>query len=67
MFELKEKMNLFLCKLFCRFDKGVSGIGVIEIILILVVLIGLVLIFKQQLTSILNSLFRNIKSDIQTL
>ena len=33
------------------------GIGVVEVLLILVVLIGLVLIFKSQLTSIVNSIF----------
>lgn len=44
---------------------GAEGIGVVEVILILVVLIGLVIIFKDQLTSIVNSLFKNIKSDIR--
>lgn len=37
-----------------------DGIGVVEIILIIVVLIGLVLIFKKQLTSIVNSIFETI-------
>ena len=34
-----------------------SGVGVVEIILILVVLIALVVIFKDQLTSLVRSLF----------
>ena len=34
-----------------------DAVGVVEIILILVVLIGLVIIFKNQLTSIVNSIF----------
>lgn len=39
-----------------------DGIGVVEIILILVVLIGLVIIFKKQLTSLVNSIFSKITS-----
>ena len=39
-----------------------DGIGVVELILILVVLIGLVLIFKDQLTTLVNNIFKTIKS-----
>lgn len=39
-----------------------EGIGVVEVILILVVLIGLVIIFKQQLTNLVNSIFKKITS-----
>lgn len=41
-----------------------DGIGVVEIILILVVLIGLVIIFKSQLTSIVNTIFSKINSKV---
>lgn len=37
-----------------------DGVGVVEIILILVVLIGLVLIFKSQLTALVNDIFGRI-------
>lgn len=37
-----------------------DGITSVEIILILVVLIGLVLIFKDQMTDIVNDIFRTI-------
>ena len=37
-------------------------IGVIEVVLILVVLIGLVIIFKGQITSLLNDIFSQINS-----
>lgn len=37
-----------------------DGMGTVEIILIIVVLVGLVLIFKDQLTSIVNSIFSKI-------
>ncbi len=39
-----------------------DGVGVVEIILILVVLISLVLIFKKQLTGLVNSIFGKIIS-----
>lgn len=44
------------------FMKEEDGIGVVEVILILVVLIGLVIIFKSQLTSLLESIFEKITS-----
>ncbi len=39
-----------------------DGIGVIEVVLILVVLIGLVIIFKKQITTLLNNVFKEINS-----
>jgi Flp pilus assembly pilin Flp len=39
-----------------------DGVAVLEIILIIVVLIGLVLIFKSQLTSLVNNIFQTITS-----
>ena len=40
-----------------------EGIGTVEIILILVVLIGLVLLFKKQLTQLMNDIFKTIISE----
>ena len=40
-----------------------DGIGVVEVILILVVLIGLILIFKSQLTSLVETIFEKITSE----
>lgn len=45
------------------FREDQSGIGVVEIILILVILIGLVLIFKNQITAIINNAFDAINAD----
>ncbi len=42
--------------------KEEDGIGVIEVVLILVVLIGLVIIFKKQITTLLNNVFKEINS-----
>lgn len=39
------------------------GVGVIEIVLILVILIGLVLVFKQQITTIITNAFATISGD----
>ena len=44
------------------FLKEEEGVGVVEIILILVVLISLVLIFKKQLTGLVNNKFGKIIS-----
>ncbi len=44
-----------------------EGIGVVEVILILVVLIGLVIIFKQQLTNLVNTIFRKITSQSNSI
>ncbi len=39
-----------------------DGVGVIEVVLILVVLIGLVIIFKNQITALLENIFKEINS-----
>lgn len=38
-----------------------DGIGVIEVVLILVVLVGLVIIFKKQITTLLEGIFKEIE------
>lgn len=50
-------------KRFMQLMKDESGIGVVEVILILVVLIGLVIIFKSQLTSLVQTIFQKITSE----
>ena len=50
-------------KRFLEFMKEEKVIGVVEVILILVVLIGLVIIFKSQLTSLVESIFEKITSE----
>ena len=39
-----------------------QGVGVIELVLVLVVLIGLVIIFKKQITTLLQNIFKEINS-----
>lgn len=49
------------------FMKEESGMGTVEVILIIVVLIGLVIIFKSQLTQIVNSIFSKIASQSSSI
>ncbi|MCI8813983.1 MAG: holin, BlyA family protein [Lachnospiraceae bacterium] len=44
----------------CAFFAEEEAIGVVEIILILVVLIGLVVIFKEQLVALVKNILENI-------
>lgn len=44
------------------FIREEDGVGVIEVVLILVVLIGLVIIFKKQITTLLENVFKEINS-----
>lgn len=46
-----------------NFFEEEDGMGTVEVILIIVVLVGLVLIFKRQITSIVNDLFDRITDD----
>lgn len=43
-----------------EFMNDEAGIGVVEIILILVILIGLVIIFKSQIEALVNEIFKSI-------
>ncbi len=44
-----------------------SAVGVVEIILILVVLIALVIIFREQLTELVGNIFSSINSKAGTI
>ena len=50
--EIKRELRSFLAE--------EDGVGVIEVVLILVVLIGLVIIFKKQITTLLENVFKEI-------
>ena len=52
---------------FKDFLKEEEGMGTVEIILIIVVLVGLVIIFKSQLRSLVQSVFEKITSDSSTI
>lgn len=46
-----------------EFLRDETGMGTVEIILIIVVLIGLVIIFKKQLNDLVKKVFQKINSD----
>lgn len=50
-----------------EFWKDESGMGVVEVILIIVVLIGLVIIFKTQITEVVNDIFEKIVSQSSSI
>lgn len=50
-----------------RFVQEEDGIGTVEIILILVVIVGLIVIFKSQLTTLINNAFSTITSQADSL
>ena len=60
--QLKEKAKLW--KEFCQEE---DGVGIVEIILILVILIGLVLLFKENITEIVESAFKKISGDSKNI
>ena len=45
-----------------EFWKDEQGVGVIELVLVLVVPIGLVISFKKQITTLLQNIFKEINS-----
>ena len=56
---MREESKNYILKDFMAEE---TGVGVIELVLILVVLIGLVIIFKEQITKLLESIFKEINS-----
>lgn len=46
-----------------NFLEDESGAGVVELILIIVVLIGIVLIFKEQVTELVEDIFKTITKE----
>lgn len=46
----------------CLFED--EGMGVVEIVLIILVLVGLALIFRNQITAIANGIYDSIKSQV---
>ena len=61
----RQKVNRL--KGFRNFLREEEGMGTVEIILIIVVLIGLVIIFKTQLRSLVEKVFEKITTDSNTV
>lgn len=65
LLKIKEKAKFFKERIenFLIDKRYVSGITVIELVLILVIIIALLLIFKNQLTDLINTIFDKITSE----
>ena len=55
---MRERVQMFVAEM-----QAEIGLSVVEMILILVVIIALVLIFKTQLTTLVNDIFEKITSE----
>lgn len=69
--KLKDKVyravnNLYYKSKFNQLINDNSGMGVVEIILIIIVLVGLVVVFRTQITKIVNTLFSKLTNKINT-
>ena len=49
-----------------RLGKEEKGMGVIEIVLIILVLVGLALVFKNQISGVANGVYDSIKSQVNS-
>ena len=54
-------------KSFRQFLTEEDGIGTVEVILIIVVLVGLVIIFKEKITEVVNSIFTKITNQTKKI
>ncbi len=52
---------------FKEFMKDEEGAGVVEAVLILLVVIGLVIIFKSEIEGILTSIFKGLKTKVRVI
>ncbi len=50
-----------------KFWKDESGMGTVEVILIIVVLIGLVIVFKEQISGIVEDIFKTIREETRAV
>lgn len=68
---MKDKINNALLKvknklMISEVLKDNSGMGVIEVILIILVLVGLVIIFRTQVTNIVNNVFNKLTAKVNS-
>ena len=54
-------------KSFRQFLTEEDGMGAVEVILIIVVLVGLVIIFKEKITEVVNSIFTKITNQTKKI
>lgn len=59
---IKNKLILWKNRVY-KAIKGEEGMGVVEVILIIVVLIGLVIIFQSNIKNVVSSIFSTIETN----
>jgi Flp pilus assembly pilin Flp len=57
--EMREESKNYILKEFMAEE---TGVGVIELVLILVILIGLAIVFKKQINTLLENIFKQINT-----
>ena len=62
-----KKRKVWLLKSFRQFLTEEDGMGTVEVILIIVVLVGLVIIFKEKITEVVNSIFTKITNQTKKI
>lgn len=50
-----------------RFYKEETGMGVVEVVLIIVVLVGLVVMFNEEITDLVSKIFRSINKSAKKI
>lgn len=65
--ERRKNMERQKVKGFRNFLREEDGMGTVEVILIIVVLVGLVVLFKNQITAIVQTLFSKITSQVDKM
>ena len=61
------RIEAFFAEKAGKLFRSEDGVGVVEVILILLVLVGLVIIFKEQIVGIAKSIFSNISNQVNTI
>ena len=67
MNKIYKKLNFARLRLLCclkDINDNNKGMGVIEIVLIILVLVGLVIIFRNQITAIITNVFSKVTKEI---
>lgn len=67
LMKMYGRMEAFFAEQAGKLLHSEDGVGVVEVILILLVLVGLVIIFKEQIVGIAKSIFSNISNQVNTI
>lgn len=59
---LSNAIGFWRSKFYSMFSEE-DGMGVVEVILIIIVLIGLVVLFQNQITSVVNSILKTVSTN----